>query len=345
MDKTAHQLIDSLPISPLDSFILLKELLDSVGVRGNRVRRAQRCIRMGAEQLGRGGHSITFERAAGESLSARSHRRTRTLQEIRSVLKRMLRHCPTLAKTCVEDISTEQCRKWLDRSFSTPRQWLKGRMILSGILAYAVKRGWCRENPASRLPCPALQEKRIYPLSLYECRQLLRTAARLHKGACLPACALMLYAGLRPQETLRLSWHMVNLKERIINIAPQHSKTGGCRQVMMQPALVDLLKRYRPAHASGQTICPSNWAKKWREVRYQSGIFGKSGWVQDVLRHTFASYHYSFFRDKLQLMYEMGHQNSHLLDRRYLNLERITPTTSERFWSESFVQNATNISA
>ncbi len=59
----------------------------------------------------------------------------------------------------------------------------------------------------------------------------------------------------------------------------------------------------------------------------------KTGWIQDVLRHTFASYHQAYFRNRRQLEHEMGHSNGALLYNRYLNMERITPATGEMFWS------------
>lgn len=332
--RIIHQLIDALPVSAMEAFLLLKELLDLSKGRGNKMKRAQQCIRLGAEALRHAEKSVSFSHALEFSLEARAHRRLRTLQEIRSVTRRMMRMCPEMKHRQVRSITAEDCRRWLDACFSSPRQWAKGRIILSGIFSFSVRQGWCRQNVTAQLSPPVIKEHRIRPLSLYETRQLLRSAREHFNGSCLPACALMLYAGLRPQETRRLTWDKINLKAGVLNITPNHSKTGGSRQVGIHPVLAELLEKHIPAHHRNRPVCPANWDKKWREVRRKSGILKKSGWVQDVLRHTFASYHLAYFRKPGLLEREMGHVDSRLLETRYLDMDRITPSTGERFWRE-----------
>ncbi len=332
INDAAHRMIDMLPISAIDAYILLKELLDSSKGRGNKVTRARRCIRLGAEALKKAERTVSFFHAFTASLEAREHRRKRTLQEIRYFVNRMLKICQEWKNKQMRNITVQDCKKLLDECFKTPRQWSKGRVILSGIFSYALRQGWCEQNPLMQLSAPFVTERRIFPLSLYETRQLLRTATSLYNGECLPACALMLYAGLRPEETRRLTWDKVNLKAGVINIVPLHSKTGGGRQVLIRPILAELLKKYVPDHKKNTTVCPSNWGKKWSTVRRHSGILKKTGWVQDVLRHTYASYHQACFNDRALLQREMGHCGSKLLESRYLNMERITPATGKKFW-------------
>ncbi len=333
INDTAHQLIDSLPLSPMDSYILLHELLDTCGKRGGLQRRARACIRRGVEVVRLEEKSVSFERACTSSIEARSHRRPDTLSEIRSILRRMMRRCPDLRHKQVRSIRTEDCRRWLDICFPTPLQWNKGRVILSGVLSHAVRQNWSRQNAACLLPRKSHKEKRIIPLTVPEAARLLKSAQQLYNGACLPACALMLFAGLRPQEARRLTWEHVNLSAGIINISPQHSKTGGYRQVSILPVLKALLSASRPEQAGSSPVCPAAWAVKWRAVRQQSGLLRDNVWVQDVLRHTYASYHLARFRDRKLLQEEMGHRSSELLNRCYLNLQNITPATARQFWA------------
>ncbi len=332
-DSIAHQLIDTLAISAMDAYILLRELLELSKGRGDRVKRAQRCVRLGAEALKDAEKSVAFSHAVEASLRARGDRRPRTIQEIRTVTNRLMRLCPELKCKQVRGITPEDCRRCLNKCFNTPRQWAKGRIILSGVLNFCVKEGWCSQNVALRLSAPSVRERRIRVLSLYETKRLLQSAGRLYGGACLPACALMLYAGLRPQEVRRLTWDCIHLRAGMVNIEPQHSKTGGSRQVKIRPVLDKLLRAYAPEHRKNTPLCPANWEKKWRAVRRHSGILKKTGWIQDVLRHTFASYHQAYFRNRRQLEHEMGHSNCALLNNRYLNMDRITPATGKRFWS------------
>ncbi len=333
INLTAHQLIDSLPLPPMDCYILLSELLETCGKKGGLRRRARACIRRGVEALKQEENSVSFIHACADSLEARNHRRSSTLREIRSVLQRMMRLCPDLKNKQVRTIRAEDCRRWLDACFTTPRQWNKGRTILSGVLSHAVRQNWSHRNVAQLLPRKTLHPKRIIPLSLHEATQLLKTARVLYGGACLPACALMLFAGLRPQETRRLTWGQINLKADIINIMPENSKTGSYRQISILPVLKAILFPQYSLQPRSALVCPPAWDAKWRAVRHQSGICRKNNWVQDVLRHTYASYHLAYFRDRKLLQEEMGHRSDVLLNKCYINLQKITPSTARLFWS------------
>lgn len=66
----------------------------------------------------------------------------------------------------------------------------------------------------------------------------------------------------------------------------------------------------------------------------------KSGWVQDVLRHTYASYHLAHFCNQNLLQKEMGHSSPSLLLARYLNMDGITSATGTMFWTHSFIPPA-----
>ena len=242
-DQTGILLIRSLGIPPMDAFLLLKDLLDTSRGRGDRITRAKRCIRLGGEALADRETSVPFSQAVRASLEARKHRRPRTLQEIRYMAARMMKKCPELTRKQVRSITPEDCERYLRKSFSTPRQRHKGRLILSGILNFSLKRGWCRRNAAFLVPPPILREKRIRALSLYEAKRLLHTAEQLFHGACLPACALMLYAGIRPHEVKRLTWKNINLKSGLVSLAPSHTKTGGSRHVSILPVLGAILSR------------------------------------------------------------------------------------------------------
>ena len=261
-DQTGILLIRSLGIPPMDAFLLLKDLLDTSRGRGDRITRAKRCIRLGGEALADRETSVPFSQAVRASLEARKHRRPRTLQEIRYMAARMMKKCPELARKQVRSITPEDCERYLRKSFSTPRQRHKGRLILSGILNFSLKRGWCRRNAAFLVPPPILREKRIRALSLYEAKRLLHTAEQLFHGACLPACALMLYAGIRPHEVKRLTWKHINLKSGLVSLAPTHTKTGGSRHVSILPVLGSILSRMSSAGSPARSVCPAQLGKE-----------------------------------------------------------------------------------
>ncbi|MBO7521975.1 MAG: hypothetical protein J6T16_07020, partial [Opitutales bacterium] len=75
---------------------------------------------------------------------------------------------------------------------------------------------------------------------------------------------------------------------------------------------------------------PPNFDIKWKAVRDASGF--KGVWVQDVLRHTYASYHAKKFRDLPRLQADMWHFDLSLLRSRYLNTACISRAGADAFF-------------
>ncbi len=200
---------------------------------------------------------------------------------------------------------------------------------LCGVFSTAIKRGWCSENPVARVEAPRVVGKTVPILTPEEAEQLVQAAREYKGGICLPAVGLMLYAGIRPHEVARLTWADVDLAGKRVNIAPQHSKTGGARPVtLLRPALQLLSTTQAPAP---QRICPPQWLHHWRAVRRRAGWNRLTRpWSQDICRHSYASYHAAHFRNLHELQLQMGHRSTELLRTRYLNLPGATSTTA--YW-------------
>lgn len=331
-EKGAIALLKSLPIELGDIYGLMAELVEASKGKGKRaiVARARQCIRMGKEAMTNEEKSDHFENVVGMMLESKAHLRPRTLADIRFHTRKLLRLCPELKKKTLRNISSDEWKEYLDRCFRTPSQFKKGRSILSSVLNYAKRRRLVSDNSTELISKPRIVEKHIAPLSLTEVKRLITSARECYNGEGLAACAIMLYAGVRPTEVQRLSWECINLKSEKILINPIHSKTGGCRQVTIQKVLKDILRPLAPKGNKNQKICPANWLNKWRNIRQHAGL--KKHWAQDVLRHTFASYHLANFRNKNLLVEEMGHSTPGLINSRYVSLNNITPKTTKTFW-------------
>ncbi len=78
---------------------------------------------------------------------------------------------------------------------------------------------------------------------------------------------------------------------------------------------------------------PPELAARWKLIRDASGFRGV--WVQDVLRHTYASYHAKLFRDLPRLQVNMGHRDISLLSSRYVNMSEIAKADAEKFFLNS----------
>lgn len=312
----------------VDAARFVKEAIEVCGCGIDNIREG---IRLAGREIRNREMTVPFSIAVNACLESKAHRRPRTRADIRQLTARMMRLIPALAGRPLRSITNQDCADLLDRCFSTPRQRIKARSILSGIFTIGSKRGWVSSNPVTDVEIPLIEEKRINALNMEQVKTLLGTAKTEEGGGCAAPVGLMVFAGIRPQEVERLKWHDISLQEQVISIQPRHSKTGGARHVTIHPVLSSWLKscvtRLRPLPE--ESVCPRNWRNKWRRVRQKAGW---TVWQQDCLRHTFASYHVKYFKDLPLLQLEMGHGTPSLLRTRYLNMQGITNSSAAEFW-------------
>ena len=289
-------LLEGESVTLIQAARLVLEIKEALGDEICTITRCREVVSLGLNAIKNKHQTVSFGTAAVECLRSKSHRRPRTLTDIRSIIHKLKKSNPELEHTSLRNLSVEECQNILMNTFTTSRQRHKARLILSGIFSFSVKRGWCDENPILRVDTPFLQEQEIPALTLKEITQLLKAA--------------------------------------ILN--SKHTKTGGARHVTILPVLAKWLKfcRDRTKPGPGTPICPKGWTIKWRKIRKKAGWGGrKKSWVPDCLRHTYASYHAKHFKDYNLLQMEMGHRSSSLLRTRYLNMKGISPQTATRFWA------------
>lgn len=328
-------LLEGEAISLTQAARLVLEIKEALGDEVCTINRCREVVSLGLHAIQNRHQTVHFGIAAEECLTAKQHRRPRTLTDIKSIIQKLLKSNPDLTRTPLRNIGVDECQDILMTTFTTSRQRHKARLILSGIFSFAVKRGWCDENPILRVDTPFLQEKEIPALSLTEVTHLLKTAMIEFDGSCIAGAALMIFGGIRPQEVERLLWQHIALRDGAVILNSQHTKTGGARHVTILPVLSKWLKFYRDKikPSPNTPICPKGWTIKWRKIRKKAGWTGRRKvWVPDCLRHTYASYHAKHFKDYNLLQMEMGHRSSSLLRTRYLNMKGISTQTATQFW-------------
>lgn len=125
----------------------------------------------------------------------------------------------------------------------------------------------------------------------------------------LPAVALQFFAGIRPEEIAprtnkpRLQWEHVLIEERIIRVPETVAKTGHARIVeSLPPALWAWLRRV-PATERHGPICTvgADWL-----IHLMTKLAGR--WIQDGIRHTFATYAMALTGNAGQVMAWLGHE-------------------------------------
>lgn len=320
----------------------------------------RKAIRRGIKAQVESEKSVSFSEAIEENIRAKSHRRPLTIREIRCFMQRFLKVRPEFGNRMMSSFTPLDCQKLIEDAYSTPRQRNKARVLLHGLFSLAWKRGWCRENPVAKVDVQTIHETPIQPLSVEESQELITTAYEPAYRDCLIPISVMLYAGVRPHEIQRLTWENINLEEGILTLTPQQTKTGGARQITIEPILLKLLNdeyekityksnpdvfseaghncssEVATFFSPKETLCPPKWTQKWREIRLLLGWHPsgnkKKHWTPDILRHTYASYHALYYKDYTKLQYEMGHRSSQLLRTRYLNLSGLTRIHAKNFW-------------
>ena len=321
---SANALLKSTGITLLDAARLVKNILDTLPQGSNiaPILFCSKIIETGKRYI----RSKEMRLAEGFSLYLQTKRCLRP-DSIRDI--RYLKSNSKLAECNFSEFSVSDCETWLSETFSTPSQFNKARTMFHGLFEFAFRREWCDRNPIKLIEKRKVVEKEIVPLTYAQAESLLKSAKVQKNSNCLPAVGLLLFAGIRPREVRRLKWKDIDLEENFITVRSQCSKTGGVRHVEIVPTLKRILTKHKGEDESA--ICPPNWRRKWKNIRENSGF--KGTWVQDVLRHTYASYFAKRFRDLPRLQLNMGHRDLSLLRSRYVNMRGITAIGAKAFFN------------
>lgn len=178
----------------------------------------------------------------------------------------------------VSEINLDALESWFASRNEAPATRNSNMGRLSSFFALAVKRGWAMRNPVDQME-KAIVDRKLPPiLSVEQSGRLLEACPQRIK----PFLVLALFAGIRPDEILRMTWEHVNLDLKFALVV---SKTRNQRHVQLEFPIVKALARHKETF---KKLVPSfstvrRWRKEAREL-----IGGK--WDQDILRHTAASY-------------------------------------------------------
>ena len=184
------------------------------------------------------------------------------------------------------DFSTSQVDDWLREIKHGATTRNNYRRILGVMFAYALKRGYILENPMINTSKAKEVEKAPGILTVTQAQKLLEKS----EPDILPAIALGLFAGLRPEsEIWRLDWSAIDFKSKLIDIAADKTKTAQKRFVKISDNLLAWLK---PHHKKSGPVSMTGDAyfTRLQKARKSACI---DNWPADCLRHTFGSMHYA----------------------------------------------------
>ncbi len=270
--------------------------------------------RMAADQKKRQNASVTFAEAWGihlESLAAKSEKHKR---ETGYIGKKLL---SDFGKKLVADIGGEELERALSAHYKTPHGFNLALRSLSPVFNRAHRKGWAGENICLRIEKRDTGRREVRFLSVEEAKNVLGAVRDHRENKALPQylrkncsdtlapVALMLFAGVRPNEVARLTWENVDLSEGTVFISNVKAKTDRSRYFEMPDTLRKWLETIPPEERpKGGTIVPRNWPTKWKAVRYAAGIKE----IPDILRKTFVTYHLAANGDINKTRQIIGHE-------------------------------------
>ena len=223
----------------------------------------------------------------------------------------------------VATITSAEIDDWLRSLPVSPVSRNNYRRLVVLAFNFAVKRGYATSNPAAQTDKAREPKTKPGILKVDEARALLENAS----AEILPYFAIGLFAGLRRAEVERLDWSEIDFDEGHIEVTAEKSKSKVAnRFITMQPNLREWLLPYRKLKGK---VAPTNCFREFFEqARVAAGI---KRWPDNALRHSFASYHVTKFRDAKGLALEMGHTDSGMLFNHYRAL--VKPKDAEKYWN------------
>ena len=127
-----------------------------------------------------------------------------------------------------------------------------------------------------------------------------------------PILTVGCFAGVRPDESARLEWQMIDFDRKHIDLPAAITKDGQRRIVDMSDNLLEWLFLCR--RPSGK-ILPENFRRKRWSLCY--AMNWKEGWPEDILRHSYGSYRLAKYRNAALAAQQMGHKNARMLYAHY----------------------------
>ncbi len=217
-------------------------------------------------------------------------------------------------------ITMEEIETWLLK-FADPVSRNNSRKAVVNLYNYAVRQKYVPMNPAHAIHKVKEGDREIEILTPGQIEALLKNS----DAEVLPFFAISAFAGIRPEEMLKLEWSDIKWKQNIIRIRDTVSNKTGARNVTIEPTLMAWLKPYKTATGK---VCTPSWRRLFRETREKAKI---EHWPADCLRHSFASYWLQRKRDAPALALEMGNSVAVILKRYAKPLDE--PDDAAKFWA------------
>jgi integrase len=204
------------------------------------------------------------------------------------------------------------------------------RTKIGTMLRWAMKKGRMKiENPVcdlNALPSIRRTGKKIHYAPVSEVQKLCKICATTDPRL-IPVLTIGYFAGIRIEEISKLDWKDINLKEKYIFIDEEVAKVSVARKVHLEDNLIEWLKPYEKK--SGRVafwnydIMQDHLRDLYKVCRIKR--------LQNVARHSYATYHAKKHNNVGWLIDNMGHEDIKMLKRHYMNGRADADSANEFF--------------
>ena len=268
-------------------------------------------------------HQKPTLREVSELLIQKSRRMNLREDSLRDLSQRLSPFLEEFGDKKPSEVEFEELRDWFLSQDWKPRNFINYRSKIGALFNFAKISGYVPENPVRRIDKPKLTAKSPEIYTTAECAQILRAAIELDVG---PYVCLGLFAGLRPTELARLDWSSVKVEVNTLTIDGEIAKGRSRRNVTIEPVLKEWLERFPGCR--GAVVENYGFRYKREKLVKKAGI---DRWIQDGLRHSFATYHFARFGDSVRTSREMGHRGTDIFHNYYKAL--VSLGEAEEFWN------------
>jgi len=216
-----------------------------------------------------------------------------TLKQIRWKLELL---AGTFAGRQCHEIKSGMIEDWF-RTRGWNRSTIDGAIAkISPFFNWCIRESYCLSNPLENIILPKKDESAPCIFTPDQVRELMRAALE-HDPGMVPYLVLGIFAGIRPEEIMRLTWK--DITSHGISISGHKAKTRQRRVVQIPANLASWLNL-------GGDLAPTNKRKRLEATRRKAVVT----WGHDIMRHTFASYHLAYHNSQDKTAHELGHRNT-----------------------------------
>ncbi|MBI5767763.1 MAG: tyrosine-type recombinase/integrase [Verrucomicrobia bacterium] len=248
--------------------------------------------------------TVTFSTLRDELLAAKRADR-KSKQYLTDLSHRLATFSRDFGERQVAGIETREIDDWLRGLKQSPISRLNFRKVRCTTFAFAVSRGYARENPVLKTARVKIDHATPGILRPAEIAELLAAA----DPKIVPALALAAFAGLRDAEVGRMTWDRLDLVGGYAKVDAAIAKTSSRRLIPVSTNLRAWLAPFAQSEGkvrgAKRTLDPL-----YRDARAKAAAIlekarqparGLLDWPHNALRHSFVSYRMALVANSAQV--------------------------------------------